>query len=94
MGIRARSGIVLAACALAFCFTNLPFLLQRSRLTVSLGAASGCLVLLLLACWVNVGGWWIIGGLAITAASLALPWAWWAVCVFTESTCCRCAWRC
>jgi transcriptional regulator with XRE-family HTH domain len=56
--------IVLTACALAFCFTNLPFLLQRSRLTVSLGAASGCLVLLLLACWVNVGGWWIIGGLA------------------------------
>ena len=71
--------IVLTACALAFCFTNLPFLLQRSRLTVSLGAASGCLVLLLLACWVNVGGWWIIGGLAITAASLALPWGWWAV---------------
>ena len=26
-----------------------------------------------------MGGWWIIGGLAITAASLALPWAWWAV---------------
>ncbi len=25
--------IVLTACALAFCFTNLPFLLQRSRLT-------------------------------------------------------------
>jgi len=38
-----------------------------------------CAILLLLACWVNVGGWWIIGGLAITAACLALPWGWWAV---------------
>ena len=27
----------------------------------------------------NVGGWWILGGLAITAACLALPWGWWAI---------------
>ena len=47
--------------------------------TCALPISSGCLILLLLACWVNVGGWWIIGGLAITAASMALPWAWWAV---------------
>lgn len=25
------------------------------------------------------GGWWIIGGLAITAVCLALPWGWWAI---------------
>ena len=70
--------IVLTGCALGFCFTNLPALVRRSKLSVCLGAASGCLILLL-ACWVNVGGWWIIGGLAITAACLALPWGWWAV---------------
>lgn len=71
--------IVLAACALAFCFTNLPFLVRRSRLEICLGAASGCLILLLLACWWYAGGWWILGGLAITAACLVLPWGWWAV---------------
>ena len=71
--------IVLTASALAFCFTNLPFLVRRNKLSVCLGAASGCLILLLLACWLYAGGWWIIGGLAITAACLALPWGWWAV---------------
>lgn len=71
--------IVPAGCALAFCFTNLPFLVGKNKLPVCLGAASGCLVLLLLACWRYAGGWWIMGGLAITAACLALPWCWWAV---------------
>lgn len=71
--------IVLTSVALAFCFTNLPFLFHRNRLITCLGAASGCLILLLLACWINVGGWWIIGGLAITAACLILPWTWWAI---------------
>ena len=71
--------IVLTGVALAFCFTNLPFLVRRNRLPVCLGAASGCLLLLLLACWGYAGGWWIIGGLATTAACLALPWGWWAV---------------
>lgn len=71
--------IVLTACALAFCFTNLPFLVRRNKLSVCLGAASGCLILLLLACWLYTGGWWIIGGLAITAACIVLPWGWWAV---------------
>lgn len=71
--------IVLASAALGFCFTNLPFLLRRGRPSICLGAASVCLILLLLACWVNVGGRWLIGGLSITAACLALPWAWWAV---------------
>lgn len=71
--------IVLTGCALSFCFTNLPFLVGRNRLPVCLGAASGCLILLLLSCWLYAGGWWIIGGLAITAVCLALPWGWWAV---------------
>ncbi len=71
--------IVLTAVALAFCFTNLPFLVRRNKAAVCAGAASGCLILLLLACWVNVGGWWIIGGLVITAVCLTLPWGWWAV---------------
>ena len=71
--------IVLASVALAFCFTNLPFLMRRNRLAACLGAATGCLLLLLLACWGYAGGRWIIGGLAITAVCLALPWGWWAV---------------
>lgn len=71
--------IVLAGCALGFCFTNLPFLVGRNKLPVCLGAASGCLILLLLSCWFYAGGWWIIGGLAITAACLTLPWGWWAI---------------
>lgn len=71
--------IVLTGCALGFCFTNLPFLVRKNKAPICLGAASGCLILLLLACWWYAGGWWIIGGLAITAACLALPWGWWAV---------------
>ena len=72
--------IVLTACALAFCFTNLPAYVGKGRrLSVCMGAASGCLIMLLVACWGNVGGWWLLGGLGITAACLALPWGWWAV---------------
>ena len=71
--------IVLTSIALAFCFTNLPFLVRKNRGAVCLGAASGCLILLLLACWWYVGGWWIIGGMCITAVCLILPWSWWAV---------------
>lgn len=71
--------IVLAAVALGFCFTNLPSLLRRNRLPMCLGAASICLILLLLACWVNTGGRWVIGGMCITAVCIALPWVWWAI---------------
>ena len=80
--------VVLAAVALGFCFTNLPWLVRRERAAVCLGAATLCLLLLLLACWRYVGGlpgaarewgWWTGGGLAVTAVSLALPWGWWAV---------------
>ena len=72
--------IVLASCALAFCFTNLPAYVRKGRrMTTCMGTATGCLLVLLLACWINVGGWWLLGGLAITVVCLALPWGWWAV---------------
>lgn len=71
--------IVLTAIALAFSFTNLPFLVKRNRPAVSLAGATGSLLLLLGACWLYVGGWWIVGGLAITAVCLALPWGCWAI---------------
>ena len=71
--------IVLPALALSFCVPSLPWLLKRNRLAVCLGAGTACLLLLLLACWRYAGGWWLLGGLAITAVSLALPWGWWAI---------------
>lgn len=71
--------IVLTALALAFCFTNLPAYVQKERVAVCLGAATACLMLLLLSCWFYVGGKWVLAGLAITAVSLALPWGWWAI---------------
>lgn len=71
--------IVLASLMLAFCFTNLPMLVRRERLAVCLGAATGCLLLLLMVCWLYTGGPWVLGGLAVTAACLALPWGIWAV---------------
>lgn len=71
--------IVLTALALAFCFTNLPAYVKKERVAVCLGAATACLMLLLLSCWLYVGGKWILAGLAITAVSLALPWGWWAI---------------
>lgn len=71
--------IVLASLMLAFSFTNLPGLVRRNRLPICLGAATGSLFLLLLSCWLYAGGWWVLGGAAVTAVCLALPWAWWAV---------------
>lgn len=71
--------IVLTSLALAFCFTNLPTYVQMERVAVCLGAATACLMLLLLSCWWYVGGKWVLAGLIITAVSLALPWGWWAV---------------
>ncbi len=71
--------IVLTSVMLAFCFTNLPMLVNHNRLSICLGAATGCLVLLLLVCWLYTGIIWVLGGLGITAASLALPWGIWAI---------------
>lgn len=66
--------IVLASLALAFSFTNLPFLVEKNRTAICAGAATVSLTALLGACWLNYGGKWIIGGLCIVAACLALPW--------------------
>ena len=71
--------IVLTSLMLAFSFTNLPMLIKRERAVVCMGAASLSLFSLLLACWAYVGDRWILGGLAITAACLALPWTVWAL---------------
>lgn len=71
--------IVLFAIALAFSLTNLPLMLRRNRVPICLGAASGSLLLLLLACWAYAGGWWVLGGAVITLTCLALPWSWWAL---------------
>lgn len=71
--------IVLTAIGLAACFTNLPFLVKRERLPVCLAAATACLILLLVSCWLYVGGYWLVGGICIVAVSLALPWGIWAI---------------
>lgn len=71
--------IVLAAIGLGACFTNLPFRVKRDRIPVCLGAATGCLMALLLAVWWYAGGFWVIGGLVISLVSLALPWGIWAI---------------
>ena len=71
--------IVLTSLALAFCGTNLPFLVKRHKGAICMGAASGCLMLLLLACWLFTGGRWLAGGIALVGICLALPWAIWAL---------------
>ena len=71
--------IVLFSIALAFSLTNLPLMLSQNRVPICLGTASGSLLLLLLACWAYAGGWWVLGGAAITLTCLALPWSWWAL---------------
>lgn len=71
--------IVLTAVMLAFSLTNLPAIVGKNRLPVCLGAATGSLTLLLLACWLYAGGRWVLGGAAITAVCLVLPWSWWAI---------------
>lgn len=71
--------IVLTAVALAWCCTNLPFRLSRRQAPLWMGAVTGCLLLLLLACWQYVGGHWLGGAVAIVAVSLALPWGCYAL---------------
>ena len=71
--------IVFTSLMLAFSLTNLPFLVRKNRLPICLAAATGSLLLLLFSCWRFAGGRWVLGGAAITAACLALPWSWWAI---------------
>lgn len=67
--------IVLTALLLAWCCTGLP-LEQRipHRPFVFAVSATGCLFLLLFACWGYVGGAWLGFGIAVTAVCAALPW--------------------
>lgn len=71
--------IVLTALMMAFSFTNLPALVGKNKLSICLGAATGSLILLMLACWLYTGNWWVLGGAVITAVCLTLPWSWWAI---------------
>lgn len=71
--------IVLTALMLAACGTTLPSLIRRDKLPVCLGAATICLLLLLLACWAFVGERRLGGAISITAVCLALPWGLWAL---------------
>lgn len=71
--------IVLTSLMLAFSLTNLPLMVRKNRASVSMGAATVSLLLLLLACWLYTGGFWVLGGLAIAAVSLLLPWGAWAI---------------
>ncbi len=66
--------IVLTGVGLFWCLTTLPFFVERRRVLWAMGSGTACLLLLLLACWAYQGGFWLMGGLAITAISLALPW--------------------
>lgn len=70
--------IVLTAVMTVFCLTDLPTMVGKNRLPVCLGAATGSLALLLLACWLYAGDQWVLGA-AITVVCLALPWNWWAI---------------
>lgn len=67
--------IVLTALMLAWCCTNIPLNRRIQHKGQVFGmAASGCLMLLLFACWGVVGGTWIGFGTAVTAVCIALPW--------------------
>lgn len=66
--------IVLTALGVFFSLTTLPLWLDHRRLFASMACATLSLLALLLACWHFAGGRWLLGSLAITAVSLALPW--------------------
>lgn len=71
--------IVVTALMLAFCFTNLPMLVKRERWAVCLGAATGCLLLLLVVCRFFTGDPRVLTGFGVTAVSLSLFWGIWAI---------------
>ena len=66
--------IVLTSLLLAFSLTSLPVFLKRERAVISLSAATGSLLLLILTCGLYTGGGWLGAGFSIVAACLALPW--------------------
>ena len=66
--------IVLTSLLLAFSLTSLPVFLKRERAVISLSAATGSLLLLILTCGLYTGGDWLGVGFSVVAACLALPW--------------------
>ena len=66
--------IVLFGLGIFFSLFSLPLWLDHRRVFLPLACGSVSLLALLLSCWQFAGGHWLLGGLAITAASLALPW--------------------
>ncbi len=66
--------IVAASLGIFWCLTVLPLWVKDRRVLWAMGGGTACLLVLLLVCWLYAGGRWLLGGLAITAVSLALPW--------------------
>lgn len=66
--------IVLASLGVFFSLTTLPLWLKRRRILWAMVCGTLFLLELLLSCWRFVGGHWLLGAVAITAVSLALPW--------------------
>lgn len=62
--------IVLTSLLLAFSLTSLPVFLKRERAVISLSAATGSLLLLILTCGLYTGGGWLGAGFSIVAACL------------------------
>ncbi len=69
-----RFWIVAASLGIFWCLTVLPLWVKGRRVLWAMGGGTACLLVLLLVCWLYAGGRWLLGGLAITAISLALPW--------------------
>ncbi|MDR2888720.1 MAG: hypothetical protein LBV33_02645 [Lachnospiraceae bacterium] len=67
--------LVLAAIALAFCITNLPVLIRRSRVLIPAAAASVMVYVLLAVCnWFTNGNW--LFGFAYPLATVSLIFVW------------------
>lgn len=66
--------IVFFGLGIFFSLTVLPLWLERRQTFWALFAGTVSLLALLLTCWRSIGGRWLLGALAITAVSLALPW--------------------
>lgn len=67
--------VVLAGLALAFCVTNLPLMLPKWRLPITLCAVSaGTFLVVAVSCWYVQGDWFWTVGLPLTAMGVAFLW--------------------
>lgn len=66
--------IVFTGLGIFFSLAVLPLWLKQKRILYALACGTISLLALLLSCWRFADGHWLLGGLAITAVSLALPW--------------------